>query len=243
MAKAAQRPGIDPRVWLTYGTVKEIGIDPAHGVFADVALQPDGNVETCYIGTACAGSVEGTIGWGDWEPLEVDDTVLVGIPMGDSAMGPVVITRFWNSGDPPPTQIADGDEPTKDRWIIAKPGQKLNLLATLAGLFEAGGAKLELDPSGGVKLHTALPLIPVSLGDDTAMPLAHAAEVLAALSAISTNLNAIALAIDAVVTAGGGATPVTNLVLQGYLSASLKAVATGIAAVTATLPTTKVKGT
>lgn len=145
LSKAVQRPGVDPRVWCCLATVQELGID-AQGVFADVQVQPDGNVETCYVGTPFAGSVDGQTGYGDWCPLEVGDTVLVAIPMGDSDSGPIIVTRVWNAGDPPPAQLQEGEEPPADRWIIARPKQSIQLLATLMGKLADGGTAVTLSP-------------------------------------------------------------------------------------------------
>lgn len=272
MASAVARPGIDPRVWLTLATVKEIGIDPTEGLFADVACQPDGVVETCYIDAPYAGSEDG-VGFGENCPVEVGDTVLVGIPGGDSGNGPIIIARWHNSGDPPPSQIIDGDVPTKDRWIVIRKNQQFHVLATLLGLFEGGGTQLDVKPDGfGVKSQlaggavsgeltvepaaikaavgplTAVQIDPsgvrvdaasVSLGlQALAFPLAHALEVQAALTALQTFFDACSGAVDAAVAVpGGGAIPVTNLMLQGYISAGMKAVSAAIVAGAATLAT------
>jgi hypothetical protein len=148
LSKAVQRPGVDPRVWLALASVKELGFDPEHGCFADVYMHPDENVETCYIDTPYAGSVEG-VGFGDWAGIEVGDTVLVAVPQGDTNTGPLIIGRFWNAGDKPPLQITDdGTTPTKDRWIIVKPGQALHLHCTLLGLIAGGGTAVDQTPAG-----------------------------------------------------------------------------------------------
>lgn len=294
LGKAVQRPGIDPRIWLTLGTVKEVGFDAAHGIFADVVIQPDGNVETCYVATPYAGALGGKIGFGDWCPVEVDDTVLVAYPRGDSNEGPIIIARFWNSGDLPPTQI---DGPDSGRWLIIKPMEKYTILATLAGLLDAGGTQVEVDPSGftiktqlsaaafsaemsvapeevsisqqdilgltgfkftggpaGVKLHTNAPLVagPVSLGDDSAMPLAHAAETLAQTAGASAGITAIVTALTTIQAAFNAiaAVPLTGTSAGAAMAPALATLATAMIAMAstmgaaaATLPTLKVKGT
>lgn len=295
LAKAVQRPGVDPRVWCCLAVVQELGID-AQGVFADVQVQPDGNVETCYVGTPFAGSVDGETGYGDWCPLEVGDTVLVAVPMGDTDSGPIIVTRVWNGGDPPPEQLREGEEPPADRWIIARPKQSIKLLATLMGKLADGGSSVTLSPdalavicqtmqglakasidvgpselkasvqAAGVgmtldmtpasaKLGADAAFVQISpasveltapsiaLGSSAAMPLAHALEVTAALTAIATALESAAGAIDGVVSGGGGGTPATNAALQGYFSAAFHTAATTINLQLATLATILTRAT
>lgn len=187
LAQGVKRPGIDPRVHTVTGTVKEIGIDPKEGVFADVAFEPEGNVETCYVAVPCAGSTNGE-GWGDWYGLEVGDTVAVMISNGDTNTGPIVVGRYWNAGDPPPSEIVDGDEPTKDRWSILKPGTKW---------------VIKCDE--------------VLIGDEQAAFLAHAKETQDALKQIITALQAFYTAVSTANTANP-ALPIVSGTLFGYLA-------------------------
>ncbi len=162
------RPGADTRVWLTYAIIKELGYDPTCGVFADVQLQPTGEIETVLVGGPFAGE-----GFGLWFPLEVDDTVVVGMPLGDSAWGPVLLSRVWNSGDRPPLPTdldwaprAAQLEPPTDVWLRAKAGQAIKIRAQGADIdirVEAtGDIVIENLGTGKVKLglaDTAQPLI------------------------------------------------------------------------------------
>lgn len=144
LAALASRPGIDSRVWLTLATVVEVGFDPAEGTFVDVKLQPGGEVETCYLGSPYAGDK-----FGDHCPVEVDDTVLVAVPLGDPGLGPIIVARFNNSGDPP---HADFD--SQNRVIRAKPGQNVRIVAS-------AGAKVQIVAESGSV---------VQLGDDSVVP-------------------------------------------------------------------------
>lgn len=124
LASATARPGNDPRVWLTLAVVKELGFDAEEGLFADVQYQPSGDFETALVSGACAGSR-----FGSWRPLAIDDTVLVAVPMGDPGHGPVIISRLWNAGDPPPEDFGSGQDPSED-WIDILGPDKHYILKT-----------------------------------------------------------------------------------------------------------------
>jgi hypothetical protein len=116
----ASRPGVDTRVWFAQAIVKDIGFDAKEGTFVDIQMLPNGELETCYLGSPYAGG-----GFGDHCPVEVNDKVLVAVPMGDPGMGPVIICRFNNAGDPP---HADFD--SQNRVIRAKPGKNIRLVVS-----------------------------------------------------------------------------------------------------------------
>lgn len=115
LGAAASFPGIDPRAWIVWATVLELGFDPEEGLFADVQVQPDGEVFTAYVGTNYAGN-----DFGEHNPLEVDDSVIVAIPQGDPDAGAVIIARAWNAADKPHALFGDGEEPSPDRVLITK---------------------------------------------------------------------------------------------------------------------------
>src|ERR1700690_3179162 len=91
LAAAVSRPGIDPRIWVANATVMELGYDANNGLYADVQLQPSGDVETCMLGTPYARPNAGL-----WFPVSVGDRVLVCFPMGDPNQGPVIFARLWS---------------------------------------------------------------------------------------------------------------------------------------------------
>ncbi len=271
LARAVSRPGIDPRVWLELGVVRELGFDAKEGIFADVVMQPNGNVETCCVATPYTGSVDGEVGFGDWCPVDVGDTVLVGIPGGDSNRGPVVIARWWDSGDPPPAQIGDGEEPSKDLWRVVRPGRRFELLATVAGAIAGGGTQVTTAPAEwkctsqaaggatagtvsvtptGVAVDSTLPSS-IELGGPAAMPLAHAVETLAQGAAGAAGIVAVqtALATAVAALAALGAAPLTGATAASAfapalatLSTALATMATTLGTAAATLPTMKVRG-
>ncbi len=193
------RPGADTRLWLTLGVVKALGWDPeaaaglTGGVFADVQFVPTGELETCYVGMPYAGA-----GFGAWWPLEVDDTVLVGVPGGDTGWGPVILTRFWNSGDLPPN-LQDLDwlpkaaqlEPPTDAVIRLKDGAAYKL-RTRGGDISiqvegTGDVTIENLGTGKVKLGLAATAVPVALS-----PLVEAAIIAAVNAGITAHTHAVA---------------------------------------------------
>jgi len=210
------RPGADTRLWLTLAVVLELGYDPiavpglTGGVFADVQFQPSGDIETCYVGMGYAGA-----GFGAWWPLEVGDTVLVAVPMGDCGYGPVIVSRFWNSGDlPPPGTDLDwapgGDEPPTDAVIRLKPGTSYKLRTSGGGEINiraegTADVVIENTGSGKVKLGLAATSSPVALS-----PLVEAAIKAAVDTAIAGHVH---------LTAGTG-TPSPGVLAAGgpYLS-------------------------
>lgn len=125
LAAALRAPGIDPRLWLTLAVVRELGVDPEHGVFADLSLVPTGDKETALVGSGYTGD-----GYGVWAPLQKDDLVLVAIPRGDPAMGPVIISRLWSGSEKPPAELgaSNGADPPTSPVIVVGPGQTLKVI-------------------------------------------------------------------------------------------------------------------
>ncbi len=186
IAAMASFPGIDPRVWIAKAYVKDIGFDPLQGVFVDLNVQPDGRLETAILGASYAG-----MNFGEYEGLEVGDTVLVAFPDGDPNSGPVIISRFWNSGDPPPAQVQDQGDPTTataDRVSVIRPGSKWKVFTTAAGdgvefsVAGDGSIILETLGTGTVKLGGRLALEKSVLGDTLSTYLTQLVATLAALT-------------------------------------------------------------
>jgi hypothetical protein len=154
MSALVSRPGIDPRVWLTRAIVTELGFDPANGLFADVQYQPDGDAETCLIGSGYTGN-----GFGGYCPLKVGDAVIVAVPQGDPAEGPVIIARLWNAADKPPVELSEGDsggdEPTTVPTFRLEDGSTLRVVARESGTIKlelSGNSIFEVAATGGSKV-------------------------------------------------------------------------------------------
>jgi hypothetical protein len=81
-------------------------LDPQHGVFVDVKLAPTGEELTARVGADYAGN-----GFGLYlGTIHKDDELLVGVPLGDPAEGPVVLRRLWSAADKPPQEAIDHPE-------------------------------------------------------------------------------------------------------------------------------------
>lgn len=123
LGAAASYPGIDPRIWVAMATVTDIGFDADEGIFADVQLQPDGDIFTAYVATPYAGN-----GYGAHYPLEVGDTVLVAIPLGDADGPSFIIARAWNAADKPMAEAGSGEDIVEEVVIKTKSGKSYKLL-------------------------------------------------------------------------------------------------------------------
>jgi hypothetical protein len=147
LSDAVSRPGIDPRVWLTFARVEEVGFDSEQGVFADVAVLPEGDKETCLIASSYAGS-----GFGTFVPPKVGDIVLVAVPGGDPGSGPVIIARIFSGTAPPPSQFQDSsgepEDATTDPTTVVEPQRTLKVVAN-------DGANVRLEISGSGKVQVA----------------------------------------------------------------------------------------
>jgi hypothetical protein len=170
----ASRPGIDTRCWLSLATVTELGFNAVEGLFADVQLQPTGEYETAYFGTGYAGG-----GFGDHNPIQIDDLVLIAFPGGDPGQGPVIISRWNNAGDPPHADFSDGSAPSQNRVIRVRPGQQLILRTTdgdiiiegeegaNVGVLASGTGEVHIEAAGGAaQLHAKDLVSIVSTSDD-----------------------------------------------------------------------------
>ena len=137
IAKAMERPGIDPRTWQSLAYVTAFHIDE-EGPLVDVIIVPDNIPETARIGAEYAGP-----GFGIYCPLEVDTEVVIGFPCGDPDEGLVVLRRLWSKSDPPPQLAQDNPE---DLLILAKAGANIRIV-TQGGtvlIHDVDGAPVEL---------------------------------------------------------------------------------------------------
>lgn len=145
LAAAVSRPGIDPRVWVSYAVcTSEPVIETRNGlqdVLVDVLLLPSGQPETARIGALYAGN-----GFGFYAPLHKDDEVLVCAPSGDPDEGLVVTQRLWSPADPPPDALTDYPD---DVTLVVEKDKALRLNVS-------GGGKVYIGANDGTE--------PVALG-------------------------------------------------------------------------------
>ena len=135
IARALQRPGIDPRAWVSLALVQSVVVD-ADGAFCDVLLVPSNRRHTARLAAAYAGS-----GWGMYAPPQVDDEVVVMAPDGDPSAGLVIVSRVWSRVDAPPTEAQENPE---DVVLVVRPDRSLRLSVS-------GGGKVYLGGSDGTK--------------------------------------------------------------------------------------------
>ncbi len=134
LAKAMERPGIDPRCWICTGYVETFAIDE-EGPFVDVILMPDERPETARVSSIYSG-----VGFGVFMPLEKDDEVLVAAPNGDPQEGLVVIARLFSKSDPPPQSALDSNG--TDLIVHAKEGANINIIVSGGGTINLGESNL-----------------------------------------------------------------------------------------------------
>jgi phage baseplate assembly protein gpV len=131
IARAIQRPGIDPRAWVSLAIVQSVVVG-TDGAFCDVLLVPSNRLHTARLGAAYAGS-----GWGLFLPPLVDDEVVVLAPDGDPSAGLVIVSRLWSQVDAPPTEAQANPE---DAVLVVQPDKSLRLLVSGGGKVIMGDA-------------------------------------------------------------------------------------------------------
>lgn len=123
LSNAISRPGIDPRIWVSYGTLlSEPYIETQDGqqdIFVDVLLLPSQQQETARVGAIYAGN-----GFGFYCPLHTDDEVLVLAPSGDPDEGLVIAQRLWSPADPPPDDVVENPQ---DVTLVVEEDKNLRL--------------------------------------------------------------------------------------------------------------------
>jgi len=136
LSNAVARPGIDPRIWVSYAyLLSEPYIETVEGrqdIVADVMLVPSMQEETARVGAIYAGN-----GFGFYCPLHAEDEVLVVAPSGDPDAGLVIMQRLWSPADPPPQEVINNPE---DVTLVVEEGKNLRLTVKGAGSFEIGYA-------------------------------------------------------------------------------------------------------
>jgi hypothetical protein len=150
------RPGIDPRQWISYGLVH--ATDPKDIVTFDaelgqpmvcVMLMPSRNEVHCRLSSVIAGNGEG-----EYHPFVKGDEVLVALPSGNEAAGPVIIGRLNNAFDRFPMDSVAGQDPTTNTFAFRR--RRTPFIEETAGpiMFRSAptGAFLSIDLNGVVTL-------------------------------------------------------------------------------------------
>jgi len=167
LSSLVARPGIDTRYNLVLAVIDQVRVDPAEGVFVDLSFLPSEEPESAVMGVPYAGN-----GFGFYFPLYEDDIVLVGIPNGDPASGPVIIARMWSAADRPPAEIkaaADTENqgqfhPSDDVVLRAKAGANTKIIVS-------EGANVTITVEGAGNVNLVVNGGNVHLGQDSHQPL------------------------------------------------------------------------
>lgn len=129
LSMAVQRPGVDPRIWVSYAVLtSEPYIEERDGeqdIVVDLQMMPVGDEETARVGAIYAGA-----GFGFYAPLHEGDEVLVCAPSGDPDEGLVVMQRLWSPAAPPPQAVYDNPE---DVTLVVQEGKNLRIKAMGSG--------------------------------------------------------------------------------------------------------------
>jgi hypothetical protein len=152
LAEAFQKAGIDPRHWVSYGTVgivKDDGtFDPTdpHAIYVqstgcsvDVLLHPLNTPVTCrYSGQQ--GGASSSI----YCPIRPGDEVLVGIPDGDMRMPPCILLVM--NADHSRLPLGDDQKPIwqNDRVLVYSAGTRVQIRTN-------DGTNLEVRPDGTIE--------------------------------------------------------------------------------------------
>lgn len=132
LASAVQRPGIDTRCWVSLAVATADSVVDStqgkEGVFVDVKLMPSEEKLTARVAPAYAGS-----GFGIYARVLADDEVVVAVPNGVTAQGPVVINRLWSAADKPPDLAGQNEG---DLVIVVESGKNLRIQVAGAGNVE-----------------------------------------------------------------------------------------------------------
>ena len=180
---AFARPGMDPRQWVSYGTVDEDTEDQHSVRFADddgnplptgplvtVTLQPSGITVVCRVASFVAGVGEGT-----WYPIQQKDEVLVLLPQGDEMAGPVIVGRLNQALDEWPSTVA-GQDATQNNFGFWRLRTPFVIESAEAFLIRSAktGSQIGIDGEGQVVLNNGdrnnvfigSDAISISSGDD-----------------------------------------------------------------------------
>lgn len=173
LGNAISRPGMDPRIWVSYAVLtSDVYVDNtarSQGVYASVQLLPSGVKDTARVGAIYAGN-----GWGLYTPLHKDDEVMVCAPSGDPDEGLVIVQRLWSTSDPqPPEVLQDANdvvlvvEPDKHLKITTKGSGNVYLTAESGKIIlgdadaDRGVARLDDTTANGTLALTAVAVPPV----------------------------------------------------------------------------------
>lgn len=211
-AVALRRAGIDPRHWVSYGTVcalREDGttdfsdasavyVAPA-GVSVDVLLMPANQHVTARYSGVQGGSA-GTL----FTPIKPGDEVLVVIPDGDLRLPPVVVCIL--SGEHSPLPLGQDRRPIwkNDRVLLHGRGVAVEIRTS-------GGGVVTVEADGDVAVNG----VGVNINSGSEGAAREGDSVRVTLSPQDITDIAASMVTAGLVSAGGGGPPPTPVVLDG----------------------------
>lgn len=176
-AEAFKMPGIDPRQWISYGTVDAGTPEQPPIIFKDadgnpnpygpqvlVTLQPSGVTVPCRVAGAVAGDGEA-----DWYPFVPGDEVIVVIPEGDERAGACIVGRLNQELDAFPLVVA-GQDVTKNTFGFRRMRTPFIVETAAAYLIRSAltGSQIGIDSEGKVIINDgdqgSLTIGPESIG-------------------------------------------------------------------------------
>jgi len=159
---AFARPGMDPRMWISYGTVDpdapdarsirfkdEDGKSLPTGPLVTVTLQPSGITVACRVAGFVAGNGEGA-----YYPFLEKDEVIVALPGGVGTGSPVIIGRM-NQGIDVWPEIVAGQDATSNTFGFWRMRTPFIIESAESILLRSAktGSQIAIDPTGQVILN------------------------------------------------------------------------------------------
>lgn len=228
LGAALARPGIDTRVWESLAVARgESVVNPQHGVFVNVTLLPTGEKYTARVPSIYAGA-----GFGLYSKIHDGDELLVAIPSGNAAEGPVVVSRLWSASDLPPQ---DAITTPDDVILVVEQDKNLHIKVQGQGQvnIDTDGGNVRVNAASG---NVAMVANEVDLGEDA--PTDYAALAQLVLSELQKIQNYMVLVDTVLRTAPAVQPPSAPDVLWVALNA---AIATNPYPTPASVAATKVK--
>jgi hypothetical protein len=158
LTKLVSRPGVDPRIWISFARVDDttpetgdaVQFDADDGqVYVNITLQPSTAPARARVGGMVAGPGEAS-----YFPFVGGDELLVALPEGDVRAGAVIIARLNNRYDQFPTGSVGGKDPSTNAFGMIRTKSALTIESGASILVRSAtaGAFLQLDAAGSITL-------------------------------------------------------------------------------------------
>ena len=125
LSSGLARPGMDTRIWSSLAYAEDDSAALKDGVFVTVILLPTQERMTARVPAMYAGN-----GFGFYAKIYANDELVVEVPRGEPAEGPVVAHRLWNKRHAPPGQAQSNPE---DVMLVVQQDKHLRLITSGTG--------------------------------------------------------------------------------------------------------------